>query len=238
MRELQLQGRIESVLLHALNNVGKSHLLGSALVYERQFGPCLHVSMLGEPATTLLGFDLDGVRLVEVETADDVITLANSLKDRLHCITFDSIQRFNELCDQKVTGGAYKVGSKEDHGRDWAKLKYETFKGIEALKKKCELFIAVCPSNLHENAITKQNRVIPDVSGAGEKIVGRFNFAGYLEAVALSPTKTQRKISFHQRLDAVTRWNGVKPIHEPIVVPDGKDCWVPIRKRIDEGLTK
>lgn len=236
MRELQLQGRIESVLIHGLNNIGKSHLLGSILSYERQFGPCLHVSMLGEPSTTLLAFDLEGVKLVEAETCDDVVTLANSLKERLHCITFDSIQRFNELADQKVTGGSYKVGAKEDHGRDWAKLKYETFKGITALQKKCELFIAVCPSNLHENSITKQNRVVPDVSGAGEKIVGRFNFCGYLEAVPLSPTKTKRQISFHQRTDTVTRWNAPKPITAAIDVPDGVHCWAPIRARIDEAL--
>src|ERR1043166_7591726 len=175
MREIQLSGSatIQSVLIHALNNTGKTHLLGSALQYERQFGPCLYVNMAGEPRATLLRFNLDGVRCVECENVDDIVALTKTL-DPQHCIALDSIQRLGELAGEKITKGEYIVGAKEDHGRDWAKLKYETFKPLELLKKKCTLFLAVCPSNLHENQITKQTRVVPDVSGVSEKIVGRF----------------------------------------------------------------
>ena len=226
---------IGSLLIHALNNVGKSHILGSALALEKQAGPCLYAGMLGEPNATLGQFELKDVEAVEFETVEDIVTFTAKAKP-YQCIAIDSLQRLSEMASNKVTGGAYVVGAKEDHGRDWAKLKYEFFKPLMLLAAKCTLLLAVCPSNLHENAITKQQRVVPDVPGVSEKVVGRFNFTGYLEAVVLGPTQISRQLHFQPRPDVVTRWNAPGKVEKPLPLPVGLSTWEIIKARIELGL--
>lgn len=239
MRKIDLvsQPSIETLLLHALNNVGKTHIIGSMLEHEQQYGKCLYACMAGEPNGTLAAYDLGEVELVEFETVDELTKFTKDNAVGWHAVGLDSLQRLGELAGNKVTGGAYIVGAKEDHGRDWAKLKFETFKALMLLVQKCDLLVAVCPSRQHENQITKAVRVVPDVSGISETIIGRFNFGGYLEATPLGPGNVSRTVSFHTRLDAVTRWNAPNEIRKPVTIPSGTDCWQAIRTAIINGLT-
>lgn len=226
---------IGSLLIHALNNVGKTHILGSMLAHEKQFGKCVYVNMTGEPYATLTAYDLEGVEQIEIEKVEEISELTKST-GHVHAIALDSVQRLGELAGIKVTGGTSLVGAKDDHGREWARLKFEIFKGLMLLKKQCDLFVAVCPSRHHENAITKTVRIVPDVSGVSEVLVGRFNFVGYLESTVLNPTTTKRVIGFHARLDVQTRWNAKYGISKAIDVPTGLDCWKPIKDAIERGL--
>lgn len=226
---------IESLLIHGLNNTGKTHILGAMLSHERQAGPCVYVNMTGEPLATLFAHDLDGVELVEIEKVEEISELVKSL-GHVHAIALDSVARLGEMAGVKVTGGTSLVGAKEDHGREWAKLKFETFKGLMLLKGSCDLFVAVCPSRHHENAITHAVRIVPDVSGVSEVLVGRFNFVGYLEAITVSPTIIRRVLDFQPRVDVVTRFNAKKGITGKLDIPMGLDCWTPIQGAIESAL--
>jgi hypothetical protein len=226
---------IGSLLIHGLNNVGKTHILASLLAHEKQYGQVMYVNMRGEPHATIFAHDMAGVELVELEKLEEVSDLAKSI-DHVHAIALDSIQRLGELAGVKVTGGSYIIGAKEDHGKDWNKLKGETFRAIAALQQRCELFVAVCPSNLHEHAITHELRVVPDVPGIGEKLVGRFNFVGYLTARTITESVTTRLLDFQPRLDAVTRWNAKGPVPKPLTVKQGLGGWLPIKLLLEKGL--
>lgn len=226
---------ITSLLIHGLNNTGKTHLLGSILSHERAKGKAVYVGVEGEPYATLMGADLTGVELVEISSVDEVPALVKEI-GQVHCIVLDSVQRLAELAATKITGGTRGIGDKEDHGKEWNKLKFETFKVIELLKKHSSLFVSVCPTGLHEHAITKATRAVPHVPGVGEVLVGRFNFVGYLEAMPVSPTVTKRVLSFQTRMDAVTRSNARKPIVKAIEVVNGLECWAPIKSILDSAL--
>ena len=226
---------IKSLLIHGLNNTGKTNVLGSMLNYERQYGKCVMVVMRGEPFETVFRHDLEGVELREVEKVEELPELARELQG-VHAIALDSVQRLGEMAGIKITGGKYIIGAKEDHGRDWSKLKGETFNAMMYLQQVCDLFVAVCPSNIHENQITHEIRVIPDVAGVGEKLVGRFNFCGYLEMKVIDPTHINRTLDFKPRLDAVTRWNAKGGIPKKVDVVDELDCWVDIKTALERGL--
>lgn len=236
MRRLNLLAtEVDSVLIHGLNNTGKTHLLGSVMAYEKQFGRTVYVNMKGEPINSLLSNDLTDVDLIEVAKIEEIIELCTKLPD-VHCMTLDSVQRLGELAADKITGGAYAVGAKEDHGRDWNKLKFEVFKALNKLIANCKVFVAVCPTRLHENQITKAVRAVPDLPGAGEVIQSRFNFVGFLEATVLTPTVVERKIDFEPRIDVLTRFNGKRSVGKALKVAKGPDCWLPIKEEMDKAI--
>lgn len=228
---------IETLLIHGLNNVGKTHLLGSILAHEKQYGEVVYINTQGEPFATLTAYDLTDVKMVEVGSVDEIPTLVKDI-GHVHCIVLDSLQGIGEQGNTKVTGGKYIVGAKEDHGRDWAKLKYEGFTVLRLLKGSCDFLVASCPSAQHENQITHVVRVVPDMPGLSEKLVGKFNFVGYMTATPLNATVTKRMIEFQTRTDVVTRWNAPKGILKGIEVQSGLDCWEPIKQTIIGALEK
>lgn len=240
MRRLNLLAtEVDSVLFHGLNNVGKTHLLGSIMAYEKQYGPTVYVNMRGEPINSLLSSDLEEVDLVEIAKVDEIPELCRTLIDRhkkVHCITLDSVQRLGELAADKVTGGAYAVGAKEDHGKDWNKLKFEIFKGLNLLIGISKVFVAVCPTRLHENQITHAVRAIPDVPGCGETIQSRFNFVGYIEATVVGPSKVMRKVDFEPRIDVLTRFNGKRSIGKSLSIDNGPFCWEPVKEEMEKAI--
>ena len=130
------------------------------------------------------------------------------------------------------------MGAKEDHGRDWAKLKFEIFKVLMLAKQCCELLVAVCPSRHHENAITKTVRIVPDAAGVSEVLQGRFNFVGYLTATMLTPERVTRLLDFSPRLDVVTRFNAPVQLKKPIELPNGTGAWLTVKTVLEEALKK
>jgi len=236
MRQINL-GRplIKSLLVHGNYNGGKTHLLGSLLSHEKQYGKCVYVNVQGEEMGSLLAFDLTDVELYQIESVLEVPGLVRDI-GTVHAIVLDSVQRLGEIAGEKVTGGSRSVGDKDDHGKEWNRLKFEVFKVLELFKRASTLFAAVCPSGYHENQITKTTKIIPRLPGVGEDLVGRFNFVGYMEATTLSTTRTDRTIDFQTRTDATTRCNAPTQPSKKLAIPDGVDAWVPIKRGLEYAL--
>ena len=233
---------IDSLLIHGTYGVGKSHLLGSFLAHEKQYGPCVYFHIEGEPSLTGLGvFDLEGVRVVTMESIEDFTKFLKT-EGPFHAIALDSLAALNDLADTKETQGLRAPGggaSGQSTGgmAEWGRIKFHILSVLESIKRQSTIMMAVCPSERGENDVTQQKYIVPDLVGKlATRIAHRFSFVGYLEAVTVNPTTVKRQVSFHLRTDALTRANVRKPFTGPIALTTGLDGWVTVRSAIEKAI--
>jgi len=216
----------KSILIHGDNNTGKTTLLGAALSYERAAGKCVYLHLEGEPSiSSVLAHDLDGVLVVTIEKLEDIPALLKEY-GRFRVIGLDSLLILEEMAEAKQTGGLrapgdVKKGDGVDGQAEWGRIKFEIRRVIELLKKSSDLFIAVGPSDKTTNIVTGEKTITPDLLGKlASRIMGRFDFVGYMEARSLTPTTVRRTIDFSARPDVKTRCNAASPITKAIAIPD------------------
>ena len=234
--------KLDRILIHAINGVGKSHMLASFLAHEKQYGKCLYVYVAGEPAvTSMANFDMTGVQVVEIDSCLDIPKVEKEYGPQ-HAIAFDSLAALNELADKMETGdlrapGAVVKGGGVDGQAEWGKIKYHVTSNIAKLQKMSTIFMAACPSDKDTNEVTGVTSIAPGLVGKlSYQIVRRFSFVGYMEAIGINATKIDRQVSFHFRSDAVTRANVKTPFKGPIKIPVGTDGWPVLKGELLKSL--
>ena len=236
--------KLDSILVHGVNGVGKTSLLASFIAHESQYGPCAYIYVSGEPAlTSIRNFDLSNVTVIEVTKVEDFLEIEKTLKPQ-HAIAFDSLAALNELADTKATGGTRAPGvtgkgEGTDGRSEWGVIKFHVNSNIERLKNLCTIFMAACPSDRDEDSVTKtKDYIMPALVGKlASRITGRFSFVGYMEAVGLNPTTITRQVSFHFRADALTRANVKNPFVKPITIPKGVEGWATIKDALLKAIS-
>ena len=236
--------KLDSILVHGVNGVGKTSLLASFIAHESQYGPCAYIYVAGEPAlTSIANYDLPDVTIIEVTRVEDFLEVEKTLKPQ-HAIAFDSLAALNELADTKETGGdrapgAVVKGGGKDGQQEWGAIKFHVTSNVERLKKLCTIFMAACPSDRNDDTVTKvKDFITPALVGKlASRITGRFSFVGYMEAIGLTPTNITRQVSFHFRADALTRANVKNPFTKPITIPKGVEGWATVKDALLKAIS-
>lgn len=226
-----------SWLFHADYGAGKTHLLGDALAAEQENGTVLFVNVSGEDGyLTLRDFGL-GDAAVTISNMKDIAALVKELRENpVRTIGVDSLKALSQLIMDNITGGERtpKIGKNDN---EWSEIHHDFWNTLAKLRRSCEVFLAVCPSDKSVNQLRDEIWITPDLPGReATGVAGKFDFVGYMRATTLGPKNVRRTISFHPVPGVVTRFRLPKPITEDIKLPNGRGGWKAIQAAVEGCL--
>lgn len=203
-----------SILIHGINNTGKTVLLAAALKYFSQFGKVTMASLNEEQGhdsaagmgleSEILGYQC----LYEIDNIDDFKEWLGMVEKGDYIATgFDSLWALYRLIQKKKTGGERppKAGATSDN--EWPWIHNDAHNIMTRWRKSAKWNLATCPSDTGQNALkdvesgvkTKDLMVCPDLNGKmATGCVHWFNLLGYLKC---DQTKQGKTITLKRELD-------------------------------------
>lgn len=251
-----------SILIHGINNTGKTVLLAAALKYFSQFGKVTYASLneeQGHSSAAGMGLekeDLGYQCIYEIDTLDDYIEwLAEVEKNGYVATGTDSLWALYRLIQKKKTGGLRppKAGKSDDN--EWPWIHNEAHNVMTRWRKSAKWNLMTAPSDTGQNMLkdveagvtnSKDIMVCPDLNGKyATGCVHWFNLVGYLmcdivkQGVNVKPVRT---LSFLPSKNYLTRqrmpYGGL--ITDMIKIPEGNPQagWEEVMKKANEAYER
>jgi hypothetical protein len=250
-----------SILIHGINNTGKTVLAAAALKYFSQFGKVSFASLdeeQGHSSAAGMGLDKDDLGyqcLYEVSTYDEYVEWLTMIeKDKYIATTTDSLWALYRLIQKKKTGGLRppKAGKSDDN--EWPWIHNDAHNLMTRWRKSATWNIMTCPSDTGQNALkevesgikTNDLMVCPDLNGKlATGCVHWFNLVGYLVCDAIkqgNKTTLKRTLSFLPSKNYVSRqrmpYGGL--ITDLIQIPEGnpQEGWETLINKANEAYKR
>ena len=250
-----------AVLIHGINNTGKTRLACAIAAYESKQGKSFVLSFtqeMGYSSAAGMGLeqsDLGYQSLYEADGMDDwdafmdMVEESNKKdKKKARCIVMDSLKASYDAVQASKTGGERPVRSGKSDDNEWPVCHLWQINRMTRMRKLSDFLIVTCPSDAGvsqlkevETGLKGDIIVVPDLNGKlATGCITWFNLAGYLMADA---TKKGKDVSVKRTLSFVTSnkyWTRQRMpgsgITKMIDVPEGDPtpAWIELRKLADE----
>lgn len=248
-----------SILIHGINNTGKTKLAGAAAKYESQFGTVMFASLnleQGHSSCADLGLDKDVLgyqALYEVDNLkdfDEFLDICDKTKPRL--IVVDSLKAVYDYVIASVTGGTRPPIAGTSSTNEWPMIHLNASNRMTRARKAAQFVVFTCPSDSGTSTLkeiesggVKQNpKVVPDLNGKmAEGCITWFNLVGYLMADTIKKgthVEIRRTLSFLPSTAYVTRQRMPHTITQMIDVPEGnpQKAWVTLLEQANASYKK
>lgn len=239
MRRINIAEELQKIerfamLVHGGGGAGKTHLMGSALQYESQFGDCAFVNVKGQDGfSSLAGYTFpSNVDLIELDNYDEIQRYVTDNTFRL--LAVDSLRDVHRFSVNKTTLGK-RLPKSGQNNNEYTQIIFDFESLLGDMKSSAHRFLTVCTSDRSTDQLTGKINITPDLTGRlAAGISSSFDFVGFLSASqnmgilrrSLSFQPMTVSISKDQDLSVVTRTRGlVRPVTEDIQIPRGLNAW-------------
>lgn len=249
-----------AVLIHGINNTGKTRLACAVATHESQYGKVFVLSFTQEmgyssaAGTGLDATDLGYQALYEADGMDDwdafmdMVEKDNAAqKKKARCIVMDSLKAAYDAVQAAKTGGERPVKSGKSDDNEWPVCHLWMTNRMTRMRKLSDYLIVTCPSDTGvsqlkevETGFKGDPMVVPDLNGKlATGCITWFNLAGYLMADTVKKgagVEVRRSLSFTTSNKYWTRQrmpgNGITKL---ITVPEGNPvpAWIELRSLAD-----
>ena len=220
-----------SVLIHGINAVGKTHLLGDFLRTESQVGPVRFINMSGEDGMMAAC----SAALGEVgETIDSIDSFEEAMKEyrtaKVHALGIDSLVWLNSAVRTKAFGSNRAPKTPDE----WTEL-HRLMANIVALARESVKFLmCTCPSDRSTDQVTQSTYITPDLPGKeARSSAGWFDFVGYLTAECIRKGEVRRTLTMAPNNLITVRQRLPIAIINDIIIPQGPGGWAEVKKQIE-----
>lgn len=231
-----------SILVHGINNTGKTTLLAAALKYYSQWGKVTMLSITreqGHSSAAGMGLEVEDLGyqcLYEAATYDDVIEWLTMVEKGGYVATgLDSLWALYQLVQIKKTGGARPPLAGKSDQNEWPFIHNDMHNLMTRWRKAAKWNLMVCPSDTGQAALKEVESgvksdalmVCPDLNGKmATGCITWFNLVGYLICDMVKAgvkTVPKRTLSFLPSKTYLTRqrmpFGGL--ISDLIPIPEG-----------------
>jgi len=246
-----------SILIHGINNAGKTKLIAAALKYfsdEGKVSMAMFDEEQGESSAADLGLDDLGYQVLwTVDSIDDYLKWVEKVeKEKPIATATDSLWATYRAIQRKKTGGERPPAAGETSNNEWPWIHNDAHNIMKRVRKSAKWVLFACPSDSGHSTLkdvesgikTKDQMIMPDLNGKmAEGCVAWFNLVGYLMCDTIKDGmnyKMKRTLSFLPSKHYKTRQRMPYPIDHLITIPeyDPIGGWKNVIKAADSAYAK
>lgn len=253
-----------AVMIHGINNTGKTKLACAIAAHEAQFGRVYVLSFaqeMGYSSAAGMGLDKSELGYQALYEADgmedwdkfmDMVEKDNKAGKRARCIVMDSTKAAYDAVQAAKTGGERPVISGKSDNNEWPVCHLWMYNRMTRMRKLSDFFIATCPSDAGvsqlkevETGVKGDTIVVPDLNGKlATGCSTWFNLICYLMADSIKKgtsytIKRSLACGYSTRYWTRQRMPGAG-INKLIDVPEGNPtaAWIELRSLADKAYAE